>query len=188
MIKIQYHRGSLEKHLFTNPYNNDLENIMNRTIKLRLILIALFMSFSAPSFADVESINQYIKTNQNWVNEKSSSSYLGVRCAVLYGMSLERTKLSNAKEAEPLTKELENRADVFLLTSRSLSAQLGVSDDISKERIKFWGDTYLDYGKNNWLKYNNFYVGLIEEDLKSCSDALPVYLKLIKEIANEIDA
>ena len=34
------------------------------------------LDVSFKPFADVESINQYIKTNQNWFNEKSSSSYI----------------------------------------------------------------------------------------------------------------
>jgi hypothetical protein len=149
--------------------------------KLIIILLVVFYSMinASIALAEEESLGQYLYKNPGWANEKSSLAFIGTRCAVIYTISLERLKLNPNKKTEALISRLNSAGNVFATSVLATSAELGVSEENMLARTKFWSETYMEYSKKDWVKYNNIYQGFVGEDLKTCSSAYPVFEKLI---------
>jgi len=136
---------------------------------LAILVVSLFWS-SSLNAASVISINEYIKSNSEYLNDPITKTYVLKRCAAAYLFGAGITKDKSIETSNALAKASNT---VMLFAGDVLISEMKWSAEVAAESLKTDIDNMFKYyekdGNDSFARTGNYMMGnYIGEDIQFC--------------------
>jgi len=136
---------------------------------LAILVVSLFWS-SSLNAASMISINEYIKSNSEYLNDPITKTYVLKRCAAAYLFGAGITKDKSIETSNALAKASNT---VMLFAGDVLISEMKWSAEVAAESLKTDIDNMFKYyekdGNDSFARTGNYMMGnYIGEDIQFC--------------------
>jgi len=136
---------------------------------LAILVVSLFWS-SSLNAASMISINEYIKSNSEYLNDPITKTYVLKRCAAAYLFGAGITKDKSIETSNALAKASNT---VMLFAGDVLISEMKWSTEVAAESLKTDIDNMFKYyekdGNDSFARTGNYMMGnYIGEDIQFC--------------------
>ena len=136
----------------------------------KLLGIAIIL-FSINSFADDnQSLHEYMTKYYNWEKDSSHIVHVGTRCATLMDTAVWRLSADIREHVKPIAEQYKFFGDVYMHSTALLAEKINYQSDGYTKLYKSWMDSYKAMADENHIKYNDFFHGMLGEDLETCME------------------
>ena len=145
-------------------------------MNMKRILFLLLLNFSSISYSQsLPPLREML--NKTGLNDVSSYSYFGTRCATLFSV-LSNYMRDNGNTSDTGTvNALRYKSDVFRKIALSLDIQQKKSSENIEFQNRYFFETYAEFISKNKQIYNNALEGQVGSDASVCNQIYPAFEK-----------
>ena len=151
---------------------------------MKKLLLFLFLIPNLVMGEDkILSINNYMKLTPNWENDEYQIVKIGTRCGGIFDAYLLSLDIVGSLTKDDLKQFIDlGINDVYVHSVGSIVESKKVMPvEVFINKYNFWVDFYKKMGNENHEKHNDFFAGMVGDDMQSCLDNYKLYQNILEQ-------
>jgi len=129
------------------------------------------------------SINNYMNLTPNWKNDEYQIVKIGTRCGAVFDAYLLSLDIVGSVTKDDLKQFIDlGINDIYVYSVGGLVEFKKVMPvEVFSNKYNYWVDLYKKMGNTNHEKHNDFFAGMLGDDMQSCLDNYKLYQNILEQ-------